>query len=558
MLCLRRLNTKLDSNRPTPMPPTINPSPKIGRIQRIQNLYNEYPRQFWVLISATFIDRLGGALLFPFFSLYITKKFGVGMTQVGILFGVFSITGLLSSLVGGALTDRMGRKGLLLFGLVMSALSALLMGIVDQFILFVLVTVVVGLLADVGFPAQQAMIADLLPEDKRAEGFGILRVVANLAVTFGPMIGGLLAATSYLLLFILDAFASLTTAVILFFTLRETRRPAQEGEAQESMLQTFGGYFKVLRDSAFTWFLVASMLSVLVYMQMNTTLSVYLRDIHGVPEQGFGYILSLNAAMVVLFQFPITRWISKFRPMMIMVIGTLFYAVGFGLYGFVSIYIMFLVAMVIITIGEMLVSPVSQSIVARLAPEAMRGRYMAAYGFSWIIPSALGPLMAGLVMDNLDPRWVWYGAGLIGLVAAAAYYALEWRTQRLSYSAIDQRLDILEKLEEGRLSAQEAANQLENVGLGAWAQLSPQPATARQRQVRIRVSELASGQMKSDLRLPIGLVNTILYSQGNLTQEIDGIDQDKLRALIGQSHQNGSQAISDTDGADRIEITYED
>lgn len=540
------------------MPPSTNPSAKIGRIQRIQNLYNEYPRQFWVLISATFIDRLGGALLFPFFSLYITKKFGVGMTQVGILFGIFSITGLLSSLVGGALTDRMGRKGLLLFGLVMSALSALLMGIVDQFILFVLVTVVVGLLADVGFPAQQAMIADLLPEDKRAEGFGILRVVANLAVTFGPMIGGLLAATSYLLLFLLDAFASLTTAAILFFTLRETRRPAQAGEAQESMLQTFGGYFKVLRDSAFTWFLVASMLSVLVYMQMNTTLSVYLRDIHGVPEQGFGYILSLNAAMVVLFQFPITRYISKFRPMIIMVIGTLFYAVGFGLYGFVSIYILFLVAMVIITIGEMLVSPVSQSIVARLAPEAMRGRYMAAYGFSWIIPSALGPLLAGLVMDNLDPRWVWYGAGLIGLVAAAAYYALEWRTQRLSYSAIDQRLDILEKFEEGRLSAQEAASQLENVGMGAWAQLSPQPVAARQRQVRIRVSEMASGQMKSDLRLPIGLVNTILYSQGNLTQDIDGIDQDKLRALIEKSHKNGSQAISDTDGADRIEITYED
>lgn len=540
------------------MPPSTNPSAKIGRIQRIQNLYNEYPRQFWVLISATFIDRLGGALLFPFFSLYITKKFGVGMTQVGILFGIFSITGLLSSLVGGALTDRMGRKGLLLFGLVMSALSALLMGIVDQFILFVLVTVVVGLLADVGFPAQQAMIADLLPEDKRAEGFGILRVVANLAVTFGPMIGGLLAATSYLLLFLLDAFASLTTAAILFFTLRETRRPAQAGEAQESMLQTFGGYFKVLRDSAFTWFLVASMLSVLVYMQMNTTLSVYLRDIHGVPEQGFGYILSLNAAMVVLFQFPITRYISKFRPMMIMVIGTLFYAVGFGLYGFVSIYILFLVAMVIITIGEMLVSPVSQSIVARLAPEAMRGRYMAAYGFSWIIPSALGPLLAGLVMDNLDPRWVWYGAGLIGLVAAAAYYALEWRTQRLSYSAIDQRLDILEKFEEGRLSAQEAASQLENVGMGAWAQLSPQPVAARQRQVRIRVSEMASGQMKSDLRLPIGLVNTILYSQGNLTQDIDGIDQDKLRALIEKSNKNGSQAISDTDGADRIEITYED
>lgn len=538
--------------------PHVSKPQNISRMQRLRNLYNEYPRQFWVLISATFIDRLGGALLFPFFSLYITKKFGVGMTQVGVLFGIYSITGLLSSLVGGALTDRMGRKGLLLFSLVMSALSALLMGIVDQFILFVIVTVVVGLLADVGFPAQQAMIADLLPEKKRAEGFGILRVVANLAVTLGPMIGGLLAATSYLLLFVLDAAASLTTAGILFFTLRETKQPAQDGEQPESMAQTFGGYFKVLKDSAFTWFLVASMLSVLVYMQMNTTLSVYLRDVHGVPEQGFGYILSLNAAMVVLFQFPITRWISKFRPMMIMVIGTLFYAVGFGMYGYVSLYIMFLFAMVIITIGEMLVSPVSQSIVARLAPEAMRGRYMAAYGFSWIIPSAIGPLLAGLVMDNLDPRWVWYAAGLVGFVAALAYFALEMRTQRLSYSTIEQRIDILEKLEDGKLTAQEAAGLLEKVGMGRWADLAQDTVSAKQRHLHIRVSELATGQIKSDLRLPIGLVNTILYSQGNLSSDLAGLDQTVLRTLLDQGRQDGINQISDQSGNERIEITYED
>lgn len=480
------------------------------------------------------------------------------MTQVGILFGIYAITGLLSSLVGGALTDRMGRKGLLLFGLVMSALSAVLMGLVDQFYLFVMVTVVVGLLADVGFPAQQAMIADLLPEKKRSEGFGILRVVANLAVTLGPMIGGLLAATSYLLLFLLDAVASLTTATILFFTLRETKQPVQEGEPQESMVQTFAGYFTVLKDSVFAWFLVASMLSVLVYMQMNTTLSVYLRDVHGVPEQGFGYILSLNAAMVVLLQFPITRWISKFRPMIIMVIGTLFYAVGFGMYGFVSIYIMFLVAMVIITIGEMLVSPVSQSIVARLAPEAMRGRYMAAYGFSWIIPSALGPLLAGLVMDNLDARWVWYGAGVIGLIAAAAYYALEWRTQSVSYAAINQRIDILEKLEDGKMTTQEASDQLKEISTGRWSELNQEQENTKQRHMHIRISELGTGQIKSDLRLPIGLVNTILFSQGNFSAEVAGLDPEILKDLIRKGIPDGGKPISEINGTNRIEITYEE
>ena len=120
-------------------------------------------------------------------------------------------------------------------------------------------------------------------------------------------------------------------------------------------------------------FIGACILMTAVYMQMNTTLSVYLRDIHSVSEQGFGYILSLNAAMVVLFQFAIARRITRYRPLIVMAAGTLLYAIGFGMYGFVSTYVLFLAAMVIITIGEMLTAPTSQALVAELAPEDMRG-----------------------------------------------------------------------------------------------------------------------------------------------------------------------------------------
>ena len=140
-------------------------------------IFHEYPRQFWILVGSAFIDRLGGAMLFPFFTLYMTKKFGISMTMVGAIFFLFAFSSFAGSMVGGALTDRLGRKGMLLFGLVMSALSALLMGLTNQIGYFVLVAVVVGTLADTGGPAQQALVADLLPENKRAEGYGIIRVV---------------------------------------------------------------------------------------------------------------------------------------------------------------------------------------------------------------------------------------------------------------------------------------------------------------------------------------------------------------------------------------------
>jgi len=92
---------------------------------RLRSIYNEYPRHFWTLLLATFIDRVGGAILYPFFTLYITQKFGVGMTTVGMIFGTFAVTGMVGSMIGGALADRLGRKPLILFGLVISAVSSL-------------------------------------------------------------------------------------------------------------------------------------------------------------------------------------------------------------------------------------------------------------------------------------------------------------------------------------------------------------------------------------------------------------------------------------------------
>jgi len=310
-------------------------------LERIRYIYAEYPRQFWILVLGTFIDRVGGAVMFPFFTLYVTRKFSVGMTEVGVIFGLFSIASVVGSMFGGALADRLGRKGMLIFGLITSASTSLLMGLVNSIELFFASALFVGLFANAGGPAQQAMVADLLPEEKRAQGFGILRVVVNLSVTIGPAIGGLLAARSYLLLFICDAVLSLITAGIVALAIRETRPAPREGEPEQTMVQTFRGYLDVLRDVTFVLFIGAGILMELVYMQMNTTLAVYLRDAHSVSEQGFGYIISLNAAMVVLFQFSITRWISKYRPLILMAAGALLYAIGFGMYGFVSAYILF-------------------------------------------------------------------------------------------------------------------------------------------------------------------------------------------------------------------------
>ena len=401
----------------------------LNQIEKAKNVYAEYPRAFWTLVTITFIDRVGGAMIFPFFALYLTRKFSVGMTEVGVLFAVFSLSGFISSTIGGALTDRLGRKGIVIFSLIASSVSAVAMGLVTSFEAFFVLAMTVGILSDVAGPAHNAMVADILPEEKRAQGYGIIRVAFNLSVTIGPVIGGLLATRSYLALFIADAVISLITAALVWRFMPETKPAPKAGAVQESMAGTFGGYFRVLRDLPFLMFMGTCILMTLVYLNMNTTLGVYLRDAHGIPESGYGYILSLNAAMVVLFQFGITRRIEKRPPMLMMALGAALYAIGFAMYGFVSTYILFLLAMVIITVGEMIVAPVGQALVAKFAPEEMRGRYMAVFGYSWGISFMIGPYLAGIVLDNFDPRFLWYAAGIIGTLSVMGFLGLHRRVE---------------------------------------------------------------------------------------------------------------------------------
>jgi MFS family permease len=393
-------------------------------VSRFRGIWQEYPSNFRALILASFVDRLGATMIFPFFALYVTQKFDVGMTEAGMLIAIFAVMGFIGSLIGGALADRFGRRGIVIFSLIFSALSSISMGLVNDLYALYALAVFVGLLSDIGSPARGAMVADLLPKEKQTEGFGVLRVAGNLAWIVGPIVGGLLAVHSFLLLFILDAISSLITAGIFYWYVPETKPEIDDLEERQSIFETLLGYRIVFRDRIFVLFIGVSITMLLAYLQMYSTLSVYLRDVHGISARGYGLLMSINATVVVIFQFWLTRRIKRYPQLLMMSVGAALYMVGFTLFGFVTTFVLFTVAMLIITVGEMIAIPVGQAVVAGLAPTEMRGRYMATYGLAWMLPAAIGPWAAGLIMDQIDPNLVWYLAGLLSAFAVVGYYLL--------------------------------------------------------------------------------------------------------------------------------------
>ncbi|MHA1511619.1 MAG: MFS transporter, partial [Promethearchaeota archaeon] len=308
---------------------------------KVKKTYKEFPDTFWVITFASFIDQIGGFMLMPFISIYMIRTFGMTMIEAGIVFLIVGIGSLIGGMIGGALTDKFGRKSMALYGLLISGLFSVILIFVNEKTTLYFVVGLMGLVGSLGGPARGAMIADVLPPEQRAEGYGILRVVVNLSATIGPALGGFLATRSFMWIFIGDAISSVITAAIFFFKIPETKPTKKEEgtdfpEKPETVGESTGGYKDVFRDWKFMFFIGVSMIMSLVYMNMNFTLPVFLVNDLSFSPQIYGWLISMNAFMVVIFQFYITRKVKKFPALVVIAIGNLLYGIGFAMYGFIS------------------------------------------------------------------------------------------------------------------------------------------------------------------------------------------------------------------------------
>jgi MFS family permease len=255
-----------------------------------------------------------------------------------------------------------------------------------------------------------------------------LRVVANIAFAIGPAIGGLLASLSYTLLFSIDATTSILAAIFVGRYLKETQTAASaEKLVGQKLGEVLRGYSVALKDLKLLAVIVLGGLIGLSYFQWYFALPVFMRDVHNLPPHYYGNLMGFAGLLVVFLQLPITRYGKRFAPMAFMAFGSLLFALGFGLFGFIYSLGYFVIAFAVITLGEMVFFPTQQAIVAGLAPEDMRGRYMAAAGLAFTLPNIVGPTLGGLLLDRAHPNLLWYLASLFCLLGVVGYLVLRRR-----------------------------------------------------------------------------------------------------------------------------------
>lgn len=380
------------------------------------------PPAFWWLWTSTLVNRLG-AFVATFLAMYLTLDRGYSATYAGLVAALHGLGGVISSLGGGVMTDRLGRRPTLLVAQVATAVSVAALGFVHHPVAIAAVAFLVGMASNASRPAVQAMMADIVRPEDRIRAFSLNYWAINLGFAVSSMAAGFIAEHSYLAGFLIEAGMTLVCAVVVFVKLPESR-PVRSAEtiAREDSV-SLG---TVLRDHRFMGVVGLSFLIALIFQQAYVGLPVAM-GLAGFSPADYGLAIAVNGVLIVALQIPVTRFIQHRDPARLLVISSVLAGYGFGLTAFAGSVGVFALTVCVWTLAEIVNAPTQTGLVVRLSPVHGRGRYQGMYTMSWAVAALMAPLMSGFVIDRAGAGWLWGACAGLGTVAGVGYAVLARR-----------------------------------------------------------------------------------------------------------------------------------
>ncbi|MFC4016942.1 MFS transporter [Micromonospora sp. GCM10011542] len=381
------------------------------------------PATFWYLWAGLLINR-AGAFAMLFLSLYLTDARGASEALAGTVVGAYGAGGAVGVLLGGVLADRWGRRATLLAAHLVTAGLMVALAFSRHLVLIAVLSALVGVVHSMPSPAFVAAIVDVVPAERRSRAFNLQFWAFNLGMAVASLLAGVLAEASFTALFLVDAGATLTAAVVIGWKVPETLRRAAAGvDAVPPAGRAAGprrpGLHTALTDRTFMTFVGLTFVLAVLTLQTSTIMPLAMRA-DGLRPSAYGVVVALGGALIVLGQLFVPRLIDRHRKDVVLAVSTALLALGFGALALADELAVYLGAAVVWTVGSMLAAPPNAQINADLAPPELRARYQSVFYLTFPAAAFVAPTLGGVSLQYLGDRH-WLIVGGLGLLAALGH-----------------------------------------------------------------------------------------------------------------------------------------
>lgn len=345
-------------------------------------------REIWLLALVTFLNR-AGAMVIPFLSLYLINVEGFTLPQVGWIMSCFGLGSLVGTFIGGKLTDTIGFYKVILASLFLGGVGFVLLQFIDSFYGFCIGIFILTLMTDAARPAIFVAADTYSKPGNITRSITLIRLAINLGFSIGPLVGGLIIANiNYTSLFWIDGLSCIIASFGVFLLLKPKKQKDRKIEKEIIIKEGVPPYLNKL----YILFFIIMIANSLAFVQYFSVMPVYYEKVHFLSEDLIGWLMFINGATIVVFEMPLITWLDrkKISKTMATFWGIFFLGLSFLVLNFTNWSGVLVIAMFLMTIGEMIGFPFSNSLALEMAPKGRKGSYMAFYSMSFSIAHLIG------------------------------------------------------------------------------------------------------------------------------------------------------------------------
>ncbi len=384
-----------------------------------------------------FIDLLGFGIVIPLLPSFSVNELGMSDFMIGFTVGIFSLMQFIFSPVWGSLSDRYGRKPILIMSLSGSAISFLFLalvfsGIVKSILLLVLSRAFAGVFA-ANISAALAAIADVTPSHKRTSGIGLISVAFSLGFVFGPAIGGVLSENfGYgFPVFVAAGFSLLDTLLCIFIFKESLPKEIQQKNRETKFkprVLDLKLISSVVKDSIIGKFIIIFFISVFAFSNIFGTMQLFAerKDGLNMNQAQIGYLFSFLGIVGALVQLVFLKLFQKFfAEEKVLIIGCFMAAIGLYFIGYSESVNMLLSVLFLLSLGNGMCNTVSQSLLSQNVSPDKQGTILGINQSLGSFARFLGPTWGGFVYQYLGYKAPFITGGIFMLmITVYSYFVL--------------------------------------------------------------------------------------------------------------------------------------